>query len=145
MKLNEIHDEWDKDSHIDKIHLSEELIKISKLHAKYIRYLTEEQDLLRRKNIQRNKLKIELDDYYRKDAPLEWLKEKKRDVSPKMVIDSQRPLYIDTDNDMIKLDLSIGISRDKILLVESILQSLHSRGYAIRDMIAIEKFKAGEY
>lgn len=48
MKIDELHNEWEKDSIIDPLSLESELLSIPKIHAKYLRYLTNSKLILRK-------------------------------------------------------------------------------------------------
>ena len=46
MKIEEIIDQWDKDSTIDMFELSRESIRVSKMHHKYLSMYTMEKQIL---------------------------------------------------------------------------------------------------
>lgn len=143
MKLDEILDLWSNDCNIDRIELGEEALKIPKLHSKYLRYYSEERLTLRKlEENKRELLKIK-HDYYRGILPEEDLKSNGWEPFQYNVLKSDIPMYIDADQDIIKMNLKIAMQNEKVDTLESIIKSISNRGYLIKSAIDYEKFKVG--
>ena len=52
-------------------------------------------------------------------------------------------MYIDQDDDIIDARQKMEIQKEKVSLVEGIIQQINTRGFQIKNVIDWEKFKAG--
>lgn len=143
MKLDEIHEMWRADCNVDKTELGEEALKIPKLHSKYLKVFTDERLALRKLEQDRKQLVLTKNDYYRGELPEEDLKENGWEPFRKSVIKSDIPMYIEADQDIIKLNLRITIQQEKVDVLEAIIKSISNRGFLIKSAIDFEKFKVG--
>ena len=143
MKLEEIFDEWKKDSEIDITELGHEAIKIAKLHHKYYQVLVAERLLLRSQESDMKKLKLDKYEFY-SQGPNEETEEKGWKMPAKgMILKADIPMYMEADDDIIKLSLKIGVQQEKIALLDSIIKTLMSRGYNVKAAIDWQKFING--
>ena len=143
MKLEDIHDMWGEDCDIDRTELGEESLKLPKLHSKYLRIYSEERLLLKKMEEYRKeyvKLKY---DYYRGILPEEDLKENGWQPFQLNVIKSEVPMYIESDKDVIKMNLRLAQQQEKVDVLDSIIKSIKDRGFQIKNAIEYEKFKVG--
>lgn len=143
MKLDEIHQLWADDCDINRMELGEESIKLPKLHSKYLNIMTTERMILKRLEEDRKELVKLKHDYYRGILPEEDLKENGWTPFQLSVLKSDLPLYMDADQDIIKLNLKIAAQQEKVDVLESIIRSITNRGYLIKNAIEWEKFKVG--
>jgi hypothetical protein len=143
MKLEEIHEWWAVDCEVDRTELGEESLKIPKLHSKYLRVYSEERMLLKRLEEERKQFAHLKNDYYRGILAEEDLKEHGWEPFRLNVLKSDVPMYVDSDTDMIKLNLRIAMQQEKVDILESIIRSINNRGYLIKNAIEYEKFKVG--
>lgn len=143
MKLDDIHSLWADDCNIDRTELGEESLRIPKLHSKYLRMYSEERMLLRKLEEERKELVKLKHDYYRGILPEEDLKANGWTPFQLSVLKSDVPLYLDADQDVIKLNLKISVQQEKVDTLEAIVRSISNRGYLIKNAIEYEKFKVG--
>lgn len=143
MKLDEIHALWSQDCEINRIELGEEALKIPKLHSKYLRMFSDERMLLRKLEEDRNTLKLLKIDYYRGVLPEEDLRANGWEPFRLSVLKSDLPMYLDADQDVIKINLKISVQQEKVDTLEAIIKSISNRGYLIKSAIDFEKFKVG--
>jgi len=143
MKLDEIHALWDEDCNIDRTELGEESLRIPKLHSKYLQIYSTERLQLRRLEEERKELVKLKHDYYRGVLPEEDLKANGWTPFQLSVLKSDVPLYLDADQDLIKLNLKISVQQEKVDTLEAIVRSISNRGYLIKNAIEYEKFKVG--
>lgn len=143
MKLDDIHTLWADDCNIDRTELGEESLRIPKLHSKYLRMYSEERMLLRKLEEERKELVKLKHDYYRGILPEEDLKANGWTPFQLSVLKSDVPLYLDADQDVIKLNLKISVQQEKVDTLEAIVRSISNRGYLIKNAIEYEKFKVG--
>jgi len=143
MNLNDIYESWEQDSVFERDQLSEESIKIPQLHSKYMKILSQER--MRSKAVSHHykqlyKIKHE---YYRGDLDMETLREHNWEPFDLKVLRQDLEMYIDQDNDIIEARQKMEIQKEKISLIESIIQQINNRGFQIKNVIDWEKFKAG--
>jgi hypothetical protein len=143
MKLDEIHSLWSQDCEISRIELGEEALKIPKLHSKYLRMFSDERMLLRKLEEDRSTLKLLKIDYYRGVLPEEDLRVNGWEPFRLSVLKSDIPMYLDADQDIIKINLKISVQQEKVDTLEAIIKSISNRGYLIKSAIDFEKFKVG--
>jgi hypothetical protein len=142
MKLDEIYDQWKKDSDLDKTELGDESLKIPKLHHKYFQVYTSEKLLLRKFESELKQLKLSKYEFYTmgptEDTPKDWK------LPPRgMILKGDIPMYLDGDQEIINLSLKIGLQQEKVELLESIIKSLTNRGFQIKAAIDWYRFTMG--
>lgn len=143
MKIDDIYDEWEKDSHIDRSELGDESLKIPKLHHKYFKIFTHERLTLRKYEAELKQLRLDKHEFYTL-GPTEETHEKGWKLPPQgRILKSEVSNYIDADKDIVNLTLKVGIQQEKIELLQSIIKSLTNRGFNIKAAIDWEKFKVG--
>jgi hypothetical protein len=143
MKIENIFEEWDKDTDFDKTELGDEALKVSKLHHKYFRILSHERITRRTLEAELKVLKLEKFEFYTQGPSKESV-ERGWEMPPiGKVVKSEVNNYMEADRDIINISLKIGIQSEKIDLLESIIKTILSRGYNIKAAIDWEKFKMG--
>jgi hypothetical protein len=60
-----------------------------------------------------------------------------------LILKADIPMYMDADEDIIKLSLKIGVQQEKIELLESIIKTLINRGYNIKTALDWQRFING--
>lgn len=143
MKIEKIFEEWDADTDFDKTELGDEALKVSKLHHKYFRILSQERLTRRSLEADLKVLKLEKFEFYTQGPSKESV-ERGWEMPPiGKVVKSEVNNYMEADRDIIDISLKIGIQSEKIDLLESIIKTILSRGYNIKAAIDWEKFKMG--
>jgi hypothetical protein len=142
MKIEDIFEEWKKDSEIDKTELGDEALKIPKLHHKYFQHYINEKMLLRKYESEFKKLKLDKHEFYtqgpNENTPPNWK------LPPRgMILKSDIPMYMDADKEIIDMSLKIGFQQEKIEFLDSILKTLNNRGYNIKTAVDWIKFTNG--
>jgi len=143
MKLEEIYEQWKKDAEIDITELGNEAIKIAKLHHKYYQILSSERLLLKSQEAEMKKLKLDKYEFFTQGPNEETEKLGWKLPAKGLILKADIPMYIDADNDIIKLSLKIGLQQEKIELLESIIRTLMNRGYNVKAAIDFQKFISG--
>ena len=143
MKLEEIYNQWKKDAEIDITELGNEAIKIAKLHHKYYQILSSERLLLKSQEAEMKKLKLDKYEFFTQGPNEETEKLGWKLPAKGLILKADIPMYIDADNDIIKLSLKIGLQQEKIELLESIIRTLMNRGYNVKAAIDFQKFING--
>lgn len=143
MKLESIFELWDQDSKIRREDLSDESLKISTLHSKYHKIYTQERLTLRKYEHELKQLKLDKYEFYTQGPTKETMELGWQLPPIGKVIRSDVDKYMDADKDIIALSLRIGVQHEKIELLESILKTIHNRGFQIKNAIDWIKFTSG--
>ena len=143
MKLDDIFDLWKEDSYFERDELTEETLRIPQLHSKYLRTLSQERIRLKMFESDYKKLYRIMHEYYRGDLDGDTLKQMGWSQNPLKILRQDLDMYIQQDEDIIDMSNKVTLQKEKISLVESIMQQISNRGYQIKSIIDWEKFKAG--
>lgn len=143
MKLEDIFTEWETDSNIDITELGEESLKISKLHHKYFRILSNERMQYKKLEAELKMLKLEKHEFYTQGPTKETMEKGWQLPAVGKILRSDVNNYIDSDKDIVNLSLKIGMQLEKIDLLESIIKVIINRGYNLKVALDWEKFKMG--
>lgn len=139
VKLEELREEWSKDSHIDSTEPGLELLRISSLHGKYLNILSHHRMLSRKYLNAYNTMKLDKHRYYLNELGLEELKEKGWQPLQRDVTKPNLPLYMDSDEDLNNLLIKKMIHDEIVDICTYILKELNSRVYALRAFIDWKK------
>ena len=133
---------WEKDSEMDQTEPGKELIKIPTLHNKYLSILTKHKIASKKANFDYLRMRKIKWEYYTGKMPQEELQE--REWEPfRYTLKSDISLYLESDNDLIKLLEKKIYHEEVVSVVESIMSELKSRTFQLRDFISWEKFIGG--
>jgi len=144
MTLDEILEKWQEDSEVDKTELGEEVLKIPKLHHKYMQILTYERMTMKATEAEYNKLRLLKYEFYTQGHN-EETREKGWKLPPRgMILKADIPYYMDADNELSQLKLKIDLQKEKVDLCESIIKAIMHRGYNIKSAIEWIKFTMAE-
>ena len=61
----------------------------------------------------------------------------------RIVLKSDIPMYIESDDKIIDISLRIGVQKEKLQLLDSILRNIGNRGFQIKSYIDYQKFING--
>ena len=136
MTIEDIINSWREDCKLDDTELDSEALRIPNLHAKYLRMLAENRVKLKALKVKQKQLHQTLYDYYKGDLnnPQD-LEELKREPWPKTVLKQDMPMYIEADDDMIKMLSRIAMEEEVVGVCEEILKSVNNRGFQIKNAI----------
>jgi hypothetical protein len=143
MKLNEILQEWQKDSHLDDINLDNAALSIAMLHHKYFNILSRERLLLRKKENDFKTLKLEKYEFLT-DGPTQEQIDKGWKLPAKgKILRSDVNMYIDGDSDIIRANLDFAYQQEKIDLLESIIKTIGNLGFHVKSAIDFRRMQSG--
>jgi hypothetical protein len=143
MTIDEILENWNVDSKIDKTELGDEALNIPKLHHKYYQIFVKEKLILRKQESDMKQLKLDKYEFLTQ-GPNEETKERGWKLPPKgMILKGDIPMYLDADQDVVTLSLKIGYQLEKIELLDSIIKTIMNRNFIIRNAIDWQKFTMG--
>lgn len=143
MNIDEILENWNVDSKIDKTELGDAALDIPKLHHKYYQIYVKEKMLLRKQESEMKQLKLDKYEFLTQ-GPNEETKDRGWKLPPKgMILKGDIPMYLDADQDIINMSLKIGYQQEKLELLDSIIKTVMNRNFIIRNAIDWQKFTMG--
>lgn len=143
MTLDEIFENWTIDSKISKTELDDESIRTSLLHSKYLKmYSTEKLTLYKLEAEYKSLLKLKTE-YFAGTLDTQTIKEKGWEPNQKIILKGDINIHIEADQDIQKISLKMGLQREKIYALESILKSVSNRGFQINNAINYMKLMNG--
>lgn len=143
MKIDEILELWEKDSKVDGAEIGDEAIKIAKLHHRYYQILVNEKFVLRSHEAEMKKLKLDKYEFYTQGPNEETEKKGWKIPAKGLILKADIPMYMDADDEIIRLSLRIGIQQEKIDLLESVIKTIMNRGYNLKVALEWQKFING--
>ena len=143
MKFEEIQIAWTRDCEMDETELSHESIKIPQLHNKYLIFYSNEKlkfkeikylfaGLIKRKR-----------DYYSGRMTAEELEVADWEPFQYKLLKADVQEYIDADDNVIESKKLLALQEEKVNYLESIVKSLTTRGYLIKNAIDWKRFTEG--
>lgn len=144
MKLSEIQDNWEKDCIINESNLGEAAITSPTLHSKYLRVLSNTKLRLRKSESDYLRLRKIKYRYFRGEMTKEELeKQGWNQYQGTKPIKSEMEEFLSTDDDLINLEDTIEYYKTVIYELESIMKSIHSRTWDIKNAIEWNKIQNG--
>lgn len=143
MKIEEIFNEWERDSSFDRTELGDESLRTPKLHHKYFKFFSNERLILRKLEADYKSLYKDKYEYYTGILDEVTLRQNGWEPFQLKILKTDVSTYMDADDDIIKISLRIGMQKEKIDALESIIRTITNRGFAIKNAIDWEKFKTG--
>jgi hypothetical protein len=148
MTIDEIFEQWDKDSEIDRTELGSEALNISKLHNKYYKFYVNEKmkliqmesDLKQISSIRHDFYSGAIDDDTLRE--MGWIEEF-QEVGRKRILKTEVPRYLESDKLIIDKILRVAAQKEKVALLDSIIKSFVNRGFNIKAAVEWSKFQVG--
>ena len=143
MDIQTIYNEWAVDGEIDPIDISRQITNIPKLHNKYYKHYVEEGLKLKKLKADFKMLTKLKAEYYRGELDVEELKQYGWKPQPLRILRTDVPQYLDSDSDIIKASLKIGLQEEIVSYLESIIKHISNRNFLIKTLVDWEKFRTG--
>ena len=134
---------WESDADIDQTEPGKELLKIPKLHNKYLTILTKHKIASKKANFDYLRMRKTKWEYYTGKMSQEELKEYGWEPF-QFTLKSDISTYLEADKDLIKLLEKKVYHEEVVSVLESILNELKQRTWQLRDFISWEKFIGGQ-
>ena len=141
MNLETIQEMWIKDSVLDGDLYCEESTKIPQLHMKYMEFHNTFTLKKKEKELDMKRLIKEKWLYYMGKAPSSVYKEMPFDF--KLTTKEEINMFIESDDDIMKLQYRIDYIEQTLLYLDSVLRMINNRNFQIKNAIDWEKFKNG--
>jgi hypothetical protein len=142
-KLEEILKSWESDADIDQTEPGKELLKIPKLHGKYLDNLIKHKMASKKANfdyLRMRKLKWE---YYTGKLSQDELKEYGWEPF-QFTLKSDVSFYLESDTDLIKLLEKKIYHEEVVSVIESIMAEIKQRAWELKSYIDWERFIGGQ-
>lgn len=140
--VEKILDEWVIDAKMDSTEPGEEIMRVSILHAKYIRYLVKYNSLMKSARLELAKLRKFKTDYYSGRLSEEELRLSNLKAF-RFVLKGEITTYLDADDDIQALQRKIIAYEETSGLCTSILKQLEQRSYSLKTYCDWQKLQAG--
>ena len=143
MKFEEIQKLWSGDCHIDETELSQESVKIPQLHNKYLILFHDEKLRLRTMKFDHSKLLKVKREYFSGRMDETELEAYDWEPFQYKLLKADVQEYIDADDYIIEGKKKISLQEEKVEYLESVVKSLSTRGYLIKNAIDWKRFTEG--
>lgn len=143
MTLDQIAEEWKKDSSVDSTELGKESLKIPQLHSKFMKFYFDERQRLRAYEFKNKSTFLKKYEYYNGRMSREELEEAGWEPFVKKLMKNEIDMYVDSDADIVDINMRIVAQKEKIDFLEEVLKNLNQRNYQIRNAIEWQKFTNG--
>ena len=141
--LEQILKYWESDTNIDQTEPGKEMLKIPKLHNKYLSILTKHKIASKKAHFDYQRLRKVKIDYYSGRMDQEELDA--RGWTPfQFVLKSDINAYLEGDDDMIKMLEKKVYHEETVSVLESIMGELKNRHWELKSFIDWEKFIGGQ-
>ena len=144
MDISAIKEMASKDSKIDFSAIDSESMKIPQLHNKYVNLLHDARIYLRKKTTEYKRLYRLKWEYYNGKLDEDTLKEHGWEPFTLSVLKKDTHIYLDSDEDLSKLQDTMHGTESAILFLEETIKELNNRGWKLRNAIEWRKFLQGE-
>lgn len=143
MKLEDILAEWDKDSQFDRTKLDSVSLDVPKMHAKYLRILSHERMVLAKYESEYKELKLDKIEFYIDGPNEEQISKGWTSPAKGRILKSDVGPYLEADKDIINLTLKIGLQKEKIDILKSIIDVISRLGFQVKNAIDWMRFQNG--
>ena len=141
--IEQILNNWTTDSDIDQTEPGKELLKIPKLHNKYLTILTKHKMAAKKANFDYLRMRKVKWEYYTGKLSNEELEQYGWEPF-QFTLKSDISTYLESDTDLIKLLEKKIYHEESVSVVEAIMSELKQRTWQLRDFITWERFIGGQ-
>jgi len=141
--IEQILNNWTTDSDIDQTEPGKELLKIPKLHNKYLTILTKHKMAAKKANFDYLRMRKVKWEYYTGKLSKEELEQYGWEPF-QFTLKSDISTYLESDTDLIKLLEKKIYHEESVSVVEAIMSELKQRTWQLRDFITWERFIGGQ-
>lgn len=143
MKLEDYKTLAAQDARIDMADLATESANVPQLHSKWLNFFTDERLLLRRLMNEQKRLNRTKWEWFTGKLSQEELTELGWEPFDKRLLRADVAMYLEADDDLIKLSDKIAFQKAKVDFLEAVLKSINGRQWNIRGAIDWRKFTSG--
>ena len=141
-QIEELLEEWRKDSDIDRTEPGKALLNIPKLHSKYLNILSRHRLLSKESDFKLNKMRKLKWEYYTGKMDADDLKKYGWEPFP-FVLKSEISTYLESDEDINRFLAQKALHEEVVDICQSIMKELNNRAWDLKSFIDWEKFIQG--
>lgn len=143
ISLEQLIEEWKKDSAIDSTEPAREILKIPSLHSKYVDFLTFHSLALKNCSLEYSRMKKIKWEYY--TGRLDERDLKRYGWEPfRFLLKTDIQHYIDADEDLQKITAKKAIHENAMNFCSMVIKELSNRTWQLKEYMAFERFIAGQ-
>ena len=143
MKFEDIQKSWTSDCSIDDTELAKESVRIPQLHNKYLILYSNEKLRFKEIKFLFSGLIKRKRDYYSGRMSAEELEDADWEPFRIKLLKADVQEYIDADENVIESKKLLALHEEKVDYLESVVKSLTTRGYLIKNAIDWKRFTEG--
>jgi hypothetical protein len=143
MTLDQLMEEWRKDSSVDSTELGNESLKIPELHSKYLKLYFDARRTLKAVEFQSKELFLQKYEYYNGKMSEEELEKLGWEPFLKRLMKNEIEMYLESDKDIIQKNLKIVMQKEKLAFLEEVIKNINQRNFQIKNAIEWRKFTQG--
>lgn len=143
MTLDQLMEEWRKDSTIDSTELGQASMKVPELHSKYLKVYFEERRKLKAHEFSSKDLFLKKYEYYNGKMSQEELDEMSWEPFMKRLMKNEIDMYLESDKDIVQTNIRIVNQKEKLAFLEEVIKNINQRNFQIKNAIDWKKFTNG--
>jgi hypothetical protein len=143
MTLDQLMEEWRKDSAIDSTELGQASMKVPELHSKYLKVYFEERRKLKAHEFSSKDLFLKKYEYYNGKMSQEELDEMSWEPFMKRLMKNEIDMYLESDKDIVQTNIRIVNQKEKLAFLEEVIKNINQRNFQIKNAIDWKKFTNG--
>jgi hypothetical protein len=143
MTLEQLMEEWRKDSAIDSTELGLASMKVPELHSKYLKIYFEERRKLKAHEFSSKELFLKKYEYYNGKMSQEELDEMNWEPFMKRLMKNEIDMYLESDKDIVQTNIRIVNQKEKLAFLEEVIKNINQRNFQIKNAIDWKKFTNG--
>lgn len=141
LSIEFLQSEWAKDASFDRTELAIEQARTPILHSKYLNWYFDENMILLKKQADYDKKYLEAWEALTQGQDLEWGDKDWPPSKGRITKKDEILAYMNANSELVKMKLSIALTKQKIEFINEVIKQLNQRNYQIKNIIDWEKFK----
>ena len=141
MNLEQLQDQWKKDSVLDDDLHDNDSLAIPQLHMKYMEFYNTYSLMKRERELELKRLLRDKWLYYKGKAPAAIYKEMPFDY--KLTAKDEISMFIEADQDVQKVQYKLDYIEQVLFFLDGVLRMINSRTYHIKNAIEWKRFQSG--
>tara|TARA_B000000557_G_C20606888_1_gene372109 strand:+ start:128 stop:556 length:429 start_codon:yes stop_codon:yes gene_type:complete len=141
MNLEQLQDQWKKDSVLDDDLHDNDSLAIPQLHMKYMEFHNTYSLMKKERELELKRLLRDKWLYYKGKAPAAIYKEMPFDY--KLTAKDEISMFIEADQDVQKVQYKLDYIEQVLFFLDGVLRMINSRTYHIKNAIEWKRFQSG--
>ena len=141
MNLEQLQDQWKKDSVLDDVLHDNDSLAIPQLHMKYMEFHNTYSLMKKERELELKRLLRDKWLYYKGKAPAAIYKEMPFDY--KLTAKDEISMFIEADQEVQKIQYKLDYIEQVLFFLDGVLRMINSRTYHIKNAIEWKRFQSG--